>query len=118
MPRPDYYELLGVGPEADTDEVLRAYQRELANRDPDTPDPARARLVDAAFAVLSDPVARAEYDATCVGHDLIDETAAAITKVGPPVLGPGGQPLGPRDRELLDDLRRKAAAARRARKKS
>jgi DnaJ-class molecular chaperone len=115
VPDADYYEILGLGPEAETDEILRAYPRALADAHS---DPERARLVEEAFKVLLDPVSRAEYDARCVGRDLIDETAAAITKGGPPVLDQVDDPLEARERELLETLRQQAAAARRAREKS
>lgn len=76
----DYYEILGVGPEAEPDEIDQAYERELAriHQGELASEPERARLLAEARVVLLDPTTRAEYDARCVGQGLIDETAAAI----------------------------------------
>lgn len=76
----NYYEVLGLGPEAESDEIERAYRRALAKLRQDEPgdDGARARLLGQARAVLVDVGARAEYDARCVGQELIDETVTAI----------------------------------------
>ena len=62
----DYYEVLGVPPEASREDIQRAY-RELARRyHPDvSADPAaeqRFKLIAAAYQVLSDPTSRARYD--------------------------------------------------------
>ncbi|PRQ03190.1 J domain-containing protein [Enhygromyxa salina] len=120
MRDPDYYEILGLGPEAETDEILRAFHRALEHdRSSGTGrTPARTRLIEEAFAVLIDPTKRAEYDARCVGEDLIDETAAAISKVSPPISDQRVEQLETHERELLETLRQQAAAARRARGKS
>ena len=77
---PDYYEILGVGVDAEPAAIRRGYQRESAKlrRDKTGDLVARARLLEAAGTVLLNPVARASYDARCVGHDLIEETVAAI----------------------------------------
>lgn len=96
----DYYEILGLCPETEGDEIRQAYQRALAKPGNDA---ERTRLIKQAYAVLRDPVARAEYDARCVGYDLIDETVAAITKVGPPVV----DEIETREHELLETLRRR-----------
>lgn len=66
-PFPDYYEVLGVRPEA-TDAELRAARREEAKRwHPDLNSGMDAermmRLVNEAWEVLGNPEARAEYDA-------------------------------------------------------
>jgi curved DNA-binding protein CbpA len=71
----DYYLLLGVGPEAEPEEIYEAYQRKIAEAGTDV---ERARLLVEARLVLLDPVGRAAYDSLCVGHDLIEETVAAI----------------------------------------
>lgn len=69
-PHPDYYVLLGVMPDAE-DIVVTAAYRALAQRyHPDrwsgNPSEAHRRMteVNAAYAVLSDPVRRAEYNRT------------------------------------------------------
>ena len=81
MRKADYYAILDVGPEAEPDAIRHAYRRAIAKgRQAETgwDDTKRAWQVVTAGAVLLDPVARAAYDARCVGHDLIEETAAAI----------------------------------------
>lgn len=64
----DHYAALGVPPDAPVDEIKRAYRRlALANhpdRHPgDVEAEERFRAISTAYAVLSDPVARARYDA-------------------------------------------------------
>jgi DnaJ-class molecular chaperone len=78
----DYYEVLGVGPDAERSEIRVAYRREIAKarKDPVGCDAERTRLVEHAHAVLVGPITRAAYDARCVGHELIEETVAAIMK--------------------------------------
>jgi DnaJ-class molecular chaperone len=72
----DYYAILGVGPEAESDEIEDAYQRAVTRVRRD--EPGRARTLAEARAVLLDPTTRAEYDARCVGPAVIEETVAAI----------------------------------------
>jgi curved DNA-binding protein CbpA len=66
-PVADYYELLQVSPNADTDLVHRVY-RVLAQRvhpdNRDTGNPEAFRQLHEAYAVLSDPERRARYDVT------------------------------------------------------
>ena len=66
-PLPDYYEVLQVSPRADRETIERVF-RHLARRyHPDTQETgneARFTELANANAVLSDPVRRAEYDAT------------------------------------------------------
>jgi hypothetical protein len=60
----NYYRILEVTPDADAETIERVYQR-LARRlekDPSNEAKARLRNVNEAYAVLSDPQARAEYD--------------------------------------------------------
>jgi curved DNA-binding protein CbpA len=68
----DLYALLGVRPDADADEVARAYRRRLREVHPDTRDrpaagpdaaPADLRALQEAYAVLRDPARRARYEA-------------------------------------------------------
>jgi molecular chaperone DnaJ len=61
----DYYEVLGVDPDADEAELRRAWHR-LAHRwHPDRAGAAATavfRMIASAYAVLSDPISRAAYD--------------------------------------------------------
>ncbi|HEY8378153.1 MAG TPA: J domain-containing protein [Nannocystis sp.] len=67
-PQQDHYAVLGVPPDASLDEIKRAYRRlALANhpdRHPgDVEAEERFRAISTAYAVLSDPVQKARYDA-------------------------------------------------------
>ena len=67
--RRDYYDVLGVGKQADDAEIKRAY-RDLARRFHPDLNPAGAEQfkdINEAYAVLSDPRERARYDR--FGHD-------------------------------------------------
>ncbi len=63
----DCYAILGVSPAAEDVVIGAAYRALMRHYHPDTnPDPkaqARAREITAAYAVLRDPVSRADYDA-------------------------------------------------------
>jgi curved DNA-binding protein CbpA len=66
-PTVDLYAVLGVAPHASGDEIVRAYRRLARAAHPDARpgDPgaaARFRRLTAAYAVLSDPVQRDDYD--------------------------------------------------------
>ena len=61
----DPYAILGVSPDADARDIDRAYRREMAIHHPDRSPAdggARARLINAAHDLLSDPHERAAYD--------------------------------------------------------
>ncbi len=64
----DYYQLLGVSPDAGKDEIKKAY-RKLAlkyhpDRNPDNPEAEEMfKKISEAYAVLMDPEKRAQYDA-------------------------------------------------------
>ena len=64
----DFYEVLQVSPSAEPETIHRVY-RLLAQRwhpdNRDTGDVARFRAVHAAYAVLSDPERRAQFDVLC-----------------------------------------------------
>lgn len=66
METPDYYAVLGIAPESDEVVVQASYKALMRKYHPDTnKDPAataRATAINQAYAVLSDPVARANYD--------------------------------------------------------
>jgi curved DNA-binding protein CbpA len=63
----DYYEVLGIAPHADTEEIGRAYRRLAFQFHPDRngeSEEANKRMeeINEAYAVLSDPMKRREYD--------------------------------------------------------
>ena len=65
-----YYELLGVDPDASAEEIQRAYRLLARRHHPDVaPDADRATMaaINGAWAVLSDPARRRNYDAG-LGH--------------------------------------------------
>ena len=66
MTRKDYYRILGVTPEADNDEIRRSFRKKALQLHPDrnkAPDAAeRMGEVNEAYAVLSDPEKRRNYD--------------------------------------------------------
>lgn len=63
----DYYNILGISPDASADEIKRAY-RKLAmeyhpDKNPNNPDAEeRFKKISSAYAELSDPAAKARYD--------------------------------------------------------
>ena len=63
----DYYEFLQISPGAELETIRRIYRFHATRYHPDNPvtgDPEKFLLVQRAFAVLSDPAQRAEYDRT------------------------------------------------------
>ena len=64
-PTDDYYVLLGVKADADEQELRRAWRRLAVRYHPDRAGDVATRIfqqISAAYAVLSDPLARAAYD--------------------------------------------------------
>lgn len=67
---PSYYEIIGVDPDADADEISEAYAAAL--REAPTADGgtgARARRLDEAYAVIGEPERRRRYDELRAGQD-------------------------------------------------
>lgn len=67
-PELDHYMVLGVEREATQDQINEAYQLAKTEDEIDVGDggmgPARGADVESAYAVLTDPARRAEYDKT------------------------------------------------------
>lgn len=80
----DYYEILQVHPRAEQDTIKAAYERMLALYDPAKLEGAaselielardKRNLIEQAYAVLSDPVRRANYDAELARTSAPDTT--------------------------------------------
>lgn len=96
-PDRDLYADLGVDPQAGPAQLRRAYREAALQLHPDrTPDPAahaRFREVTAAYAVLSDPARRADYDQA--RHR--DHNTAPRPPESPAGTGQPAQPAGPAD---------------------
>ena len=60
----DYYRILGIGPDADTEAVKKAYRRKAMQSHPDAQTGEKGRFIDVheAYTVLSDPASRRFYD--------------------------------------------------------
>jgi DnaJ-class molecular chaperone len=63
----DYYEVLGIGPDASAEEIKKAYHRLAFQYHPDKnrkSEEAHKKMeeINEAYAVLSDPIKRREYD--------------------------------------------------------
>lgn len=68
---PDYYAALEVPPTATVTEIKRSYRRLVRKYHPDLNRQARdqhIKLLNEAYAVLSNPTKRAAYDATRAGE--------------------------------------------------
>jgi hypothetical protein len=94
VPKP-FYELLDVAPDASADEIKRAFRREIAKYHPDKVQhlgkefqeiaASKAAELTRAYKTLTDPAARAEYDADgAPGQADTARTAASPPPPPPP----------------------------------
>lgn len=61
----DHYDTLGVGPDATPEEIKKAYRKACSEHHPDRGgSDEKMAAINKAYQVLSDPVARVQYDAT------------------------------------------------------
>ena len=79
-PRPDYYAILQVHPNAEKEVINAAYRRLALKYHPDVnpaPEaPERMKEINTAYQVLSDPTKRASYDASRRARRLESEPPA------------------------------------------
>lgn len=84
MPEVDYYEILDVRPAATAAEIKAAYHRAVRTAHPDAGGTAGMfRLVNEAYRTLSDPQARAAYDAGVEQHGRNEPAQGAETPAEP-----------------------------------
>ena len=66
MPTPDYYQILGISPDANLKTIKSAYRKMARQYHPDTQtnqsSDERMKQINEAYAVLSDAKKRAAYD--------------------------------------------------------
>jgi len=127
-----YYELLGLTPDASTEEIKKAFRREIAKYHPDKVQhlgkefqdiaAERAAELTSAYKTLNDPAHRAEYDALLAEGGVTPVAAPRTTEATPQpeVYTPPPPPppsVPPRqqfdtERRGVDELMRRAAVAR------
>ena len=95
MAKRDYYDVLGVGKNADAVEIKKAYRKKAVQYHPDkNPDDKKAegqfKEVGEAFEVLSDDQKRAEYDQ--MGHAAFETAEELDQTESSPVTEEDGNP--------------------------
>ncbi len=82
-----FYDMLGVAPAADPETLRKAYRRLARRHHPDVSADPRAHenmaRINEAFATLTDPTRRAEYDAMLAGGGLSDSAPSPRQKAPP-----------------------------------
>ena len=107
---PSWYDLLGVAPDASTEEIRAAWKVAIADLDPTD---RRFRLLNQAAEVLLDPAQRADYDRELAPEVAEPEPAAvdlaeedlAVTPVDTP---PEAETLAPEAGEPVDSAARRS----------
>ncbi|MGI9253367.1 MAG: J domain-containing protein [Thermomicrobiales bacterium] len=119
---PNYYEVLGVAYDAGKADVTRAYRERMKAIHPDRKEPEqraaaeeRAKALNAAYATLSSPTRRAEYDRTIRADLVRDQVMNRYVGGFYPAAGGSGDPFGQQlKREQTEGERREVAAADRS----
>jgi curved DNA-binding protein len=112
-PSADYYEILGVAPDADSDQIQRAYRRRAREHHPDVSSRPGAeeqfKEISEAYAVLSDPQRRRRYDAARSGRGRNPASARSWTRAGRGTewAPPGGGDGSPFPDDLFGDFLRR-----------
>ncbi len=79
-----FYELLGVGPSAESETLRKAYRRLARKHHPDVNADPRAHenmaRINDAFQTLIDPIKRQEYDALLAGGSIEDNKPRTVQK--------------------------------------
>lgn len=123
-----HYDVLGLDPSADVEAVKTAFRREIARYHPDKVShlgaefqemaSTRASALTAAYKVLTDPKARAEYDACLRDGSAADEPLSPSATPPPPVVpAAADEPLPSttsldEERASRDDILRRATMLR------
>jgi Mce-associated membrane protein len=87
-PVPSWYDLLGVAPDATTDEIRAAWRSAIADLDPTD---RRFGLLNQAAEVLLDEQSRAAYDAELAPPE-VETAAPTLSEPAQPVAAPAGEP--------------------------
>lgn len=97
----NYYDVLGVPPEADAAEIRAAYRSLALQHHPDRGgDPAHMQELNAAYAVLGDPEKRANYDRSLRGAAGGEETSSRHAAERPDIPRPPQYAYRPQPRPL------------------
>ena len=114
----DHYSLLGVPFTATHTEITRAYRRAMKRAHPDRQRPERragyeelARRLNAAYAILSDPLKRQTYDRTIRQQVIQDQIMSRYVGGFQSFDERPGPAMAPRRRELTETERRERIAA-------